>query len=232
MDFKSEVYEAFKITLSENQIELFEKYYSFLIEYNKKVNLTRITEKTEVYFKHFFDSLTPIKQIDFQTIETLCDMGAGAGFPSIPLKIVFPHLKITIIDALGKRIKFLEELTNKLQITGVTLIHDRIEIAAKVLQSKFDLVTSRALAHTRTVLEFGVPMTKVGGINILMKSTNFQEEIDLSQAALKKLSVKIIKIDSFDLPNNYGFRANLYIQKTKHIEGYPRTYQQIIKNPL
>ncbi|MFA5560141.1 MAG: 16S rRNA (guanine(527)-N(7))-methyltransferase RsmG [Acholeplasmataceae bacterium] len=232
MNFKEHVFEYFGISLSDRQIDQFELYYQFLIEYNKITNLTRIDDRVEVYYKHFFDSLTPIRENDFLKTESVCDMGAGAGFPSIPIKIVFPHLKITIIDALGKRIVFLKRLVEKLELSDVTLIHDRIEVAAKSMQNKFDVVLSRALAHMRTTLEFGIPMNKINGISIMMKATSFQIEIEESKNALKMLAAKIVKIDSFDLPNEYGFRTNVFVKKTEHINGFPRTYQQIIKKPL
>jgi len=222
----------FHVQLSEVQKGQFVAYYELLISYNEKVNLTRITNEDEVYFKHFFDSLTMMNVIDLNYIETICDMGAGAGFPSIPLKIIFPHLQITIIDSLGKRIKFLEELLEVLKINGVKLIYNRIETYAIEHQNTFDIVTARALGTLPLILELGLPMVKEHKYFIAYKGANFQEEIDASANAIKVLGAKILRVKEFDLPLEMGFRSQILIEKTANIQGYPRAFAAIKKHPL
>ncbi len=230
--FLKEVTEKFNFELSDRQQEQFDIYYRTLIEYNRKVNLTRITEETEAYFKHFFDSLTMINSVDLKNYQTICDMGAGAGFPSIPLKIIYPHLKITIIDSLGKRIKFLKTLLEALQINDVKLVYDRIEIYAKDHQKQFDIVTARALGPLQIILELGLPMVKEGKFFLAYKASNYQEEIGLAQNVLKVLKGNIVDIKEIELPLDMGFRSHIIIKKEKHVLGYPRAFAAIKKNPL
>ena len=230
--FIDSIQKDFGFKLSEQQINQFRVYYQTLIEYNKKVNLTRITEENEVYYKHFYDSLTLIGALNLNDIETICDMGAGAGFPSIPLKILFPHLKITIIDSLGKRIKFLQYLLELLSISDVELIYDRIEIYAKDNVNKFDIVTARALGSLTLILELGLPMVKEGKIFVAYKGSNFQEEIEEAKKAFKILNGKIIEINEIELPFEMGFRSHIVIKKMKHVNGYPRAFAAMKKHPL
>lgn len=232
MTFKDHVESLLNISLSENQISLFNTYYHELIEYNKVTNLTSITDEEGVYFKHFYDSLTLARTVDLHSTTTLCDMGAGAGFPSIPLKIIYPHLKITIVDSLNKRIHFLHHLTEVLGIQDIHCIHDRIETFALKNLSSFDIVTARALGHLRLIAEMGIPMVKESGVFVPLKGPQFQEEIDQSTNALKLLKSSIERIDEFELPNGLGKRANIIIRKHKHITGYPRAYHLMIKKPL
>ncbi|MCF7931087.1 MAG: 16S rRNA (guanine(527)-N(7))-methyltransferase RsmG, partial [Acholeplasmataceae bacterium] len=163
MKFKEDISKELNIEITEEQATQFETYYQFLIEYNEITNLTRITEKEEVYYKHFYDSLTLVKSINFNEIESICDMGSGAGFPSIPLKIIYPHLQVTIVDSLNKRIIFLNKLVDKLGLVDIKLIHNRVEVFALDNQMEFDLVTARALGNLSLILEMGIPMTKIGG---------------------------------------------------------------------
>lgn len=232
MTFNENVQALLNITLTEEQLKRFNDYYHELIEYNKITNLTTITDEEGVYFKHFFDSLTLARTIDMNKISTLCDMGSGAGFPSIPLKIVYPHLKITIVDSLNKRILFLKKLNEVLEIPDVSCIHDRIETFALKNLTSFDLVTARALGHLRLISEMGIPMVREGGIFVPLKGPHFQDEIDQSVNALKLLKASIEKIDVFELPNQLGKRANIIIRKHKHITGYPRAYHVMTKKPL
>ncbi|MFU8792592.1 MAG: 16S rRNA (guanine(527)-N(7))-methyltransferase RsmG [Acholeplasmataceae bacterium] len=232
MTFKNHVNQYLSYDLSEHQIEMFAKYFNFLIEYNHITNLTRITNETEVYYKHFYDSITPINHIDFQSVDTMCDMGAGAGFPSIPIKILFPHIKLTIIDSLGKRISFLNQLTALLELTDVDIINQRIEVYGQTNQNKFDLVTARALGHLRLISEMAIPMVKTGGIFLAYKASNYEDEISESLNAIEQLGSNIASVKTFDLPLDYGFRSHIVIKKTKYIKGYPREYQQMIKKPL
>lgn len=232
MNFKIDVENLLGHTMTEEQLRLFDIYYQFLIEYNEITNLTRITEKQEVYYKHFFDSLTLTNSIDVNRITSICDMGSGAGFPSLPLKIMYPHLEITIVDSLGKRITFLNLLVEKLQLNHVTLIHDRVEMYATSHQQQFDLVTARALGHLSMIAEMGLPMVKTNGYFLAPKGLNVEAEIKESEHAISLLGGSITSIQSFELPLNYGHRTNILIQKKKHISGYPRSYVQMTKKPL
>lgn len=232
MTFKVHVQSLLSISLNEQQLKQFNDYYCELIEYNKITNLTTITDEEGVYYKHFYDSLTLARTIDMSKINTMCDMGSGAGFPSIPLKIVYPHLKITIVDSLNKRIQFLSRLIEVLNIDDVECVHDRVESYAVRHRSSFDLVTARALGHLRLIAEMGIPMVKEGCLFVPLKGPQFQEEIDQSTNALKLLKASIEKVDEFELPNGLGKRANIIIRKHKNIAGYPRAYSVMTKKPL
>lgn len=232
MSFEKDMMELLGFSLTNAQLEQFSQYYEFLIEYNKITNLTRITEKDEVFYKHFYDSVTLINTLDFKSIDSLCDMGAGAGFPSIPLKIIFPHLKITIIDSLGKRITFLKQLVEKLGLHNVEINHDRNELFAINHQQAYDVVTARALGHLSLILEMGIPMLKVGGFFIAPKGGNCDEEMNESKNALHILGGEITKVVRFELPHQYGQRTNIIVQKTKHVKGYPRTFTQMSHKAL
>jgi 16S rRNA (guanine527-N7)-methyltransferase len=231
--FKDDVKNELNIELSEQQLKQFDIYYKFLIEYNEITNLTRITDEEEVYFKHFYDSLTIVKSIDMHKINTLCDMGAGAGFPSIPLKIIYPHLKLTIIDSLGKRITFLKLLVEKLNLDHVFLVYDRIENYAKTHHDKFDLVTARALGKLPLILELGLPMTKMNSFFVAYKSKNYEEELSDSVNALNLLGGEVTKIIQFEIPNAFGDRVHILIKKHKKSPlMYPRSFSAIKKKSL
>jgi len=231
--FKDDVKNELNIELSEQQLKQFDIYYKFLIEYNEITNLTRITDEEEVYYKHFYDSLTIVKSIDMHKINTLCDMGAGAGFPSIPLKIIYPHLKLTIIDSLGKRITFLKLLVEKLNLDHVFLVYDRIENYAKTHHDKFDLVTARALGKLPLILELGLPMTKMNSFFVAYKSKNYEEELSDSVNALNLLGGEVTKIIQFEIPNAFGDRVHILIKKHKKSPlMYPRSFSAIKKKSL
>ncbi len=231
--FKDDIKKNLAVEISSNQLKQFDIYYNFLIEYNEITNLTRITDEEEVYYKHFYDSLTIVKSLDITKITTLCDMGAGAGFPSIPLKIMFPHLHITIIDSLGKRITFLKQLIEKLDLKNVTLIYDRIENYAKNHHNSFDLVTARALGKLNLILELGLPMNKVNSYFLAYKSKSYDEELTEASNALNLLGGKVIKVIPFEIPNAYGDRVHILIQKHKKSPLiYPRSFSAIKKKSL
>ncbi|MDY0338905.1 MAG: 16S rRNA (guanine(527)-N(7))-methyltransferase RsmG [Acholeplasmataceae bacterium] len=232
MNFNEDVKEIFHVVLNDKQNEQFHQYYDFLVEYNKKVNLTAITEQDEVFYKHFFDSLTAINYFNFSQITSLCDMGAGAGFPSIPLKIIYPHLEVTIIDSLNKRILFLEQLTKKLGLESIHLIHERIETYASSHQMNFDLVTARALGDLSLICEMGLPMVKINGNFLAYKGSKIDEELERSMNGIKILGGEIKSVESFELPHNFGFRTIINIKKTKNVKGFPRTFQLMKKKPL
>lgn len=231
MDFKSDVLEQLKINLNEEQLNQFELYYEKLIAFNTHTNLTTITEKKDVYYKHFFDSLTISYYIDNKSAK-LCDMGSGAGFPSIPLKIVYPDLKITIIDSNNKRIRFLKELVALLNLKNVELIHNRIEVYALKNLKKFDYVTARALGNLTLITEMAVPMLKIGGTFIAMKGSQGEKELEEASNAINITGGKVISERYLQLPLEYGERSIYTIKKVKHVDGYPRQYQQMLKKPL
>lgn len=231
--FKTDINQLLNMDVSEKQMQQFELYYQYLIEYNKITNLTRITEKDEVYYKHFYDSLTLAKTIDLSKINSLCDMGAGAGFPSIPIKILFPHLKVTIIDSLGKRITFLKKLIEILEITNIELVYDRIENHAHKSLDSYDLVTARALGKLPLILELGLPMVKIGGIFVAFKSNHYEEELSQSKKAIDILGGKLLKTFPISLPYDYGDRVHIIIEKVhKSTNKYPRPFSTIKKKSL
>ena len=220
------------ITLSQKQIQQLELYYTTLIEWNQKMNLTAITQKEDVYLKHFYDSLTisfdyPLDQ------QSLCDIGAGAGFPSIPLKIVYPNLKITIVDSLTKRITFLKHLANVLELENVTAISARAEEYAKDYRESFDIVTARAVARLNILDELCLPLVKINGDFITLKGLKAQEELKEAKAGIEKLGGKVTKEIDFTLTDENDHRSNIYIHKIKKTPSlYPRTFGKIKKKPL
>lgn len=230
MNFVDDIRIYFKYDLSKTQIKAFETYYNTMVEFNKHTNLTTITEREAAYYKHFYDSLTLMPYINGN--ELICDMGSGAGFPSIPLKIVYPDLKITIIDSSKKRIKFLEELLEKLDINDVDLHHERIEVYGKKNQKKFDLVTARALGKLNIISEMAIPMLKVGGKFLAMKGSRGTEELKDAKNALKVLKTEVYLTNNLELPYDYGERQLYILKKVQHVGGYPRRYPQILKKPL
>ena len=187
------------IELSDRQLEQFEIYFKFLVEYNEYVNLTAITEEEEVYIKHFYDSILVGQVLDLNTVNSICDVGSGAGFPSIPLKIVYPHLNVTIVDGLDKRITFLKQLVSKLGLANVNLVHGRAEEYAKDHRESFDMVTARAVARANILNELCIPLVKVGGNFVSMKGKNALEEISEGKS-LSVLNGKIIKQEEYFLP--------------------------------
>lgn len=231
MDFIKEL-EQLNINASKEMENKFEIYYNRLIEVNSYMNLTAITEREEVYIKHFLDSLFITKAIDITKPFSLCDVGSGAGFPSIPLAIVTNNAKVTIIDALNKRINFINDLAQKLNLDNVNAIHARAEDYAKEKREDFDYVTARAVARLNVLVELCLPLVKVGGLFIAMKT---QDEVELNEAknAISILGGKIENIISFNLPNDYGKRSIIIIKKIKNTPSkYPRGFSKIKERPL
>ena len=218
------------IEINEEQINKLEKYYALLIEWNNKINLTRIINKEEVYLKHFYDSLTLYKVnelINFNNEISLCDVGTGAGFPGIVLKIIFPNIKITLIDSLQKRINFLNEVIKELNLNDIETIHARAEDYAKTHREEFDIVTSRAVANLKILSELCLPMVKVSKYFIPMKA-NVEEEINDSKEILSKLKSNIIKIYNFKLPIEESIRNIIVIKKQEKTNKiYPRRMDKI-----
>jgi 16S rRNA (guanine527-N7)-methyltransferase len=220
------------IQLTDEQLHQLDKYYQLLIEWNKVMNLTGITEEKEVYLKHFYDSLTIAKVIDLTKEKSLCDVGSGAGFPGMVLKIVFPNLKVTLVDSLNKRIKFLTEVANELNLKDIALVHARAEDFAKNNREKFDVVTARAVASINVLLEYCLPLTKVGKYFIALKG-NISQEIILLNNSLTKIGGKLINSQEFLLPIENSNRSLLVITKENPTsKKYPRHPKDIKNNPL
>ncbi|MCY1605033.1 16S rRNA (guanine(527)-N(7))-methyltransferase RsmG [Staphylococcus pettenkoferi] len=222
------------IELTEQQQDQFKQYYEMLVEWNEKMNLTSITEESEVYLKHFYDSISPSFFEDFNQPLTICDVGAGAGFPSIPLKIVFPELKVTIVDSLNKRIQFLNQLADQLGLTGVSFVHDRAESYGKGdYRESYDIVTARAVARLSVLSELCLPLVKKGGKFIAMKASKAEEELEDARFAIGILGGKFISLETFELPEEAGKREMVMIEKrSKTPKKYPRKPGKPNKSPL
>ena len=217
------------LNLTEKQLSQLEKFYKLLISWNEKMNLTRITEKEEVYLKHFYDSLTLYKVIDLNQNLTLCDVGSGAGFPGIVLKIAFPNLKIKLIDSLQKRVNYLNEIIKDLELIDIEAIHTRAEDYAKNNREKYDIVTARAVANLKMLSELCIPMVKVNGYFISMKA-NIEEELDKSKEIINKLNSEIEYIETFNLPIENSIRNIIRIKKIDKTSSiYPRKIEKIKK---
>lgn len=213
--------------LTDKQKEQFKLYFKFLIEVNEHVNLTRITEENEVYLKHFYDSITPLFVFGdvFKEGATFCDVGAGAGFPSIPLKILVPSLKVTIVDSLAKRLTFLKELIAKLDLIDVELVHGRAEDVGqnKLYREKFDIVTARAVAKMSVLSEYCLPLVKKGGYFVALKGPKAEDELDEGKKALAVLGGKLIKDEELTLPETTEERTLVLVKKVKETpKKYPR----------
>jgi len=231
MEF-NELVKNLNLNLSNDMLKKYDAYFNKLVETNKVMNLTSITDKDEVYIKHFYDSLSLNLAInDLKNIE-LCDVGAGAGFPSIPLKIARDDIDVTIIDSLNKRINFLNDLINELKLINVKALHYRAEDYAKERRESFDVVTGRAVARLNILSELCLPLVKVGGLFVAMKSDN-KEEIEEANSAISKLGGEIIDTINFDLPFDMGKRTIVVIKKIKKTDiKYPRQFSKIKERPL
>ena len=217
------------INLTEKQINDLEIYAKFLLEYNSHTNLTAITELNDVYLKHFYDSLTIVKNIDLTKIANLLDIGTGAGFPGMVLKIVYPNLKVTLLDSNNKKVAFLKELAEKLNL-DVEIIYNRAEIFVQNRREYYDIVTSRAVADLSILAELAIPYLKVGGNFIAMKA-NYQDELHNAENIIKKLNSKVTKITEFILPATDMNRGIITINKEKITnKKYPRSYNTIKKD--
>lgn len=208
-------------------------YYEMLYETSKVMNLTTIVELEEAYIKHFYDSLLLSKVVNLNQNITLADVGTGAGFPGLVLKIVYPNLNVTLIEPIAKRCKFLQSVIDRLNLTGIVVLNERAENAIKTMRESFDIVTARAVAALNILSEICVPFVKTDGLFIALKGASYQEEISLSAQAIGKLKVKLIKKELLELPLNLGERAILVYKKYEKTPNiYPRLYAKIKKNPL
>ena len=223
------------IQLNEVQKEQFHRYYELLVEWNKVMNLTGITEYDEVVMKHFVDSLSIVKVNGFDNVTSIIDVGTGAGFPGIPLKIVFPEIKITLLDSLNKRIKFLNAVIDELELENIETIHGRAEDFSKKedYREQYDLCVSRAVANLATLSEYCLPYVKVGGCFIPYKSGEIDEELNNSKKAVQILGGKIEEVVKFQLPDSDIGRSFVKIKKNKNTaKKYPRKAGLPAKEPL
>lgn len=221
------------ITLTDNQVNMFNTYYEELVMKNKVMNLTAITDYEDVVRKHFIDSLMISRNVDMNAISTVCDIGTGAGFPGIPLKITYPHIHITLVDSVNKRIQFLSEIVDKLDLTDVELVHSRTEDLARntKYREKFDLVTARAVAALNVLSEYCLPYVKTGGHFAAYKSGNIEQELKEATNAIKILGGEEEKVDVFDF---YDMKRSIVlINKVKKTSmEYPRKAGIPSKKPL
>lgn len=221
------------IELTDSQLNAFETYYDMLIDRNKVMNLTAITEFDEVMDKHFLDSVYLFRSIELKADYKLIDIGTGAGFPGIPLKIVFPELKITLLDSLNKRVGFLNDVIDELNLNGIEAIHGRAEDIArdKAYRASYDIAVSRAVANLSTLSEYCLPFVKIGGKFVSYKSGDCADEVDNAKAAIHLLGGKINKIDKFSYSNNS--RSFIVIDKVMNTSNkYPRKAGLPSKKPL
>ena len=227
--------EKLNIALSDKQVEQFLKYYELLVEWNSFMNLTAITDFDEVCKKHFVDSVSLIKAMDLTKEMSVIDIGTGAGFPGIPLKIVFPNLKITLLDSLNKRIKFLDTVIEELALANINTLHGRAEDFAKPgkLRETYDLCVSRAVANLSTLSEYCLPYVKVGGFFISYKSEKIEEESEAAKKAISILGGKVKDQVAFHLPDSDIYRNLYMIEKVKETnKKYPRKAGFPSKEPL
>lgn len=227
--------EMLDISLSEKQLQQFLSYYEMLIEKNKVMNLTAITEKEEVIDKHFIDSISFNKAMDVTRPLKILDLGTGAGFPGIPLKIAYPNLEITLLDSLNKRIKFLDEVIEALGLEGISTIHGRAEDYAKQAsyREQFDICVSRAVANLATLSEYCLPYVKEGGCFISYKSGSVEEELEQSKKAIFELGGKVKEVIAFTLPETDIERTFVVIEKVRKTpKKYPRKAGLPSKEPI
>jgi 16S rRNA (guanine527-N7)-methyltransferase len=223
------------IELTDMQAAQFEIYFNELVEWNGKMNLTAITEREQVYIKHFYDSLSLAFYVDLQKTATMADIGSGAGFPSVPLKIMFPHLKVTIVDSLNKRIIFLKQLVEKLELSDIHCVHGRAEDISRLqrYRDQFDLVTARAVANLSVLNEFCLPFVRKGGIFVAMKGSDVNEEVTKAAYSLHELKGEIKQVDRMQLPLDQSTRHLIQIEKLNTTPAkYPRKAGLPLKTPL
>ncbi len=239
MDYNLSILEngcrEYGISLDERQKQQFIRYYELLVEWNKVMNLTGITEFEEVLLKHFTDSLSIAKAVDLKEINSCIDVGTGAGFPGIPLKIAFPHLQVTLLDSLNKRLKFLDQVILELNLDGIETVHGRAEDGARKAQyrEQYDLSVSRAVSRLASLCEYCMPYVREGGCFVSYKSGKAAEEIQEAGKAIQVLGGKLIKEENFCLPETDMERALVVIRKVKPTpKKYPRKAGMPTKEPI
>ena len=227
-DFEKELLKL-GIALDEEKIRKLDRFYHLLIEWNEKINLTTITDVNDVYLKHFYDSLTLIKEVDLTKNISLCDVGSGAGFPGIVLKIIFPNLNIILIDSLQKRVNYLNEVIKFLNLENIKAEHFRMEDYSRLHNEEFDIITARAVANLGVISEISIRALKVGGNMVFMKA-NCDEEISMIKNKLDKLGLEIQNINKFKLPFENSNRTLINLKKVKKTNSvFPRKIQDIKK---
>lgn len=220
------------IYLTDEQLHQLDEYYKMMIEYNEKINITRITDEKDVYLKHFYDSLTLIKAYDLTKDITLCDIGTGAGFPGIVLKICFPQLKVTLVESMQKKVRFLYQVKEKLNLKDLFICKERAEIFAGNNREKYDLVTSRAMARLNVLTEMCIPLVKIKGYFIPMKAT-IDEELEEARNSIEVMNSELEDVINFTLPIENSVRNLVVIKKISYNDKrYPRKYDEIKKHPL
>lgn len=227
--------ESLDIACSKEQINQFLKFYEMLIEKNKVMNLTAITEFEDVIEKHFLDSLSLVKCMDLTQSLRVLDLGTGAGFPGIPLKIAFPELEIVLMDSLNKRVVFLKEVIEELGFSGISAVHGRAEEMAgkREYREQFDLCVSRAVANLSSLSEYCIPFVKVGGSFVSYKSGKVEEEVSQAEKAISVLGGAMVKVEKFTLTGTEASRSLIKIRKKKKTpKGYPRKAGTPSKSPI
>lgn len=224
--------EKLGIGIDDSKLLKLEKFYNLLIEWNNKINLTTIVEKEDVYLKHFYDSLTLFKEVDLRSDLSLCDVGSGAGFPGIVLKIFFPNLKMTLVDSLNKRVIYLNEIIKELELENIFAVHFRMEDFSRIHQEEFDIITARAVSNLSILTEISVRALKIGGKLVFMKA-NCDEELENINSIYNKLGLSLTSVNRFVLPIEESNRTLVCIEKIKATDKkYPRTIDKIKRNPL
>ncbi|MCR5788127.1 MAG: 16S rRNA (guanine(527)-N(7))-methyltransferase RsmG [Bacilli bacterium] len=220
------------IEVKNEKLELLAKYCTFLKEYNEHTNLTAIKDDEGIYLKHFYDSLLVTKYYDFSKVDNMLDIGSGAGFPGVVLKIFYPNINVTLMDSNNKKTTFLEKLIEHLKLENINVVHDRAENYAKNNRQKYDVTIARAVSELRIISELALPLTKVKGYFIALKG-NYEEEMDNALKTFNKLSSKVEYIKEDNLPIENSRRSFIFIKVLDNIDNkYPRSYEQIIKKPL
>lgn len=227
--------DMFHVKLSNGQVDQFNRYYELLVKKNEVMNLTAITDYHEVCLKHFADSISLSQYYDMSCVDSLIDVGTGAGFPGIPLKILFPHLNVTLLDSLNKRLLFLEDVIDELDLDNIKTVHSRAEEAGRMknLREHYDLCVSRAVANLSTLSEYCLPLVKVGGNFISYKAGEVEDEINSAKHAINKLGGKIKRVEEFSLPDSDISRSFVIIEKVNETSNlYPRKPGTPNKKPL
>ncbi len=228
-------FKELNLELTDNQVEQFAKYSDMLIETNKVMNLTSITDETEVVLKHFADSVSLLKEYSIPEDATIIDIGCGAGFPSMPLKLVMPNNKFTLVDSLNKRINFLENVVGELSVENIELVHSRAEDLGQDLnyRENFDFGVARAVASLNVLCEYLLPFVKVGGKLIALKGRNYENEIEESKKAIEVLGGKISDVKAVNIPNTDITHYIVFIDKISSTpKNYPRKAGKVTKSPI
>jgi len=227
--------DMFHVKLSDGQVDQFNRYYELLVKKNEVMNLTAITDYHEVCLKHFADSISLSQYFDMSSVDSLIDVGTGAGFPGIPLKILFSNLNVTLLDSLNKRLLFLEDVIDELDLDNIKTVHSRAEEAGRMknLRENYDLCVSRAVANLSTLSEYCLPLVKVGGNFISYKAGEVEDEINSAKHAINKLGGKIKRVEEFSLPDSDISRSFVIIEKVNETSNfYPRKPGTPNKKPL